>query len=40
VDTSYTVNASTVTASGTWRLKVADKYSGDTGYIDLWSLTF
>ena len=40
VDTTYTVNASSVTANGTWQLKVADKYSGDTGYIDLWSLTF
>ncbi|GAA3173329.1 hypothetical protein GCM10010451_22660 [Streptomyces virens] len=36
----YTVNASSVPASGTWQLRVTDVYSGDTGYIDSWSLTF
>jgi serine protease len=37
---TYTVNASTEVANGTWRLRVADRYSGDTGYIDSWGLTF
>lgn len=38
--TSYTVNASSVAANGTWRLEVYDAASGDTGYIDSWSLQF
>jgi serine protease len=37
---TYTVNASSHLASGTWQLRVTDVYSGDTGYIDSWSLTF
>ncbi|MFJ3906007.1 S8 family serine peptidase [Streptomyces sp. NPDC090025] len=37
---SYTVNASTSVANGTWKLQVRDVASGDTGYIDSWSLTF
>lgn len=37
---TYTVNASTETANGTWKLRAYDAYSGDTGYIDSWSLTF
>ncbi len=37
---TYTVNASSVLASGTWQLRVTDVYRGDTGYIDSWSLTF
>jgi len=37
---TYTVNASSETANGTWKLRVYDQYSGDTGYIDSWSLTF
>lgn len=37
---TYTVNASAVVANGTWRLRVRDAYSGDTGYIDRWSLQF
>jgi serine protease len=40
VITTYTVDASGVAASGTWQLRVTDIYSGDTGYIDSWSLTF
>ncbi|GGW45632.1 S8 family peptidase [Streptomyces xantholiticus] len=40
VITTYTVDASGVAASGTWKLRVTDIYSGDTGYIDSWSLTF
>ncbi|MEW2636230.1 S8 family serine peptidase [Streptomyces sp. NPDC048389] len=38
--TTYTIDASGVAASGTWKLRVTDVYSGDTGYIDSWSLTF
>jgi hypothetical protein len=37
---TYTVNASSEVANGTWRLQVRDLYSADTGYIDLWRLTF
>ncbi len=37
---TYTVNASTEVANGTWRLKVQDVYSADTGYIDSFKLTF
>ncbi|MFP1627988.1 S8 family peptidase [Streptomyces sp. 5K101] len=37
---TYTVDASTEVANGTWKLQVRDVASGDTGYIDSWSLTF
>ena len=37
---TYTVNASSESASGTWKLRVYDRYNGDTGYIDSWSLQF
>jgi secreted trypsin-like serine protease len=40
VVTTYTVNASSEVANGTWRLKVQDVYSQDTGYVDAWRLTF
>ncbi|MEU0398829.1 S8 family serine peptidase [Streptomyces sp. NPDC006197] len=40
VQTTYTVDASTELANGTWKLQVRDVASGDTGYIDSWSLTF
>ncbi|GAA3458518.1 secreted trypsin-like serine protease [Saccharothrix longispora] len=40
VSTTYTVNASSEVASGTWRLKVQDVYRADTGYINSWKLTF
>ncbi|MFJ9405714.1 M4 family metallopeptidase [Streptomyces sp. NPDC101393] len=40
VKATYTVNASTKAASGTWKLRVQDVYSGDTGYINGWKLTF
>ena len=36
---TYTVNASTETKNGTWRLQVRDVYSADTGYINSWSIT-
>ncbi|MEE1842019.1 M4 family metallopeptidase [Streptomyces sp. NPDC007076] len=37
---TYTVNASSETANGTWKLKVQDVYSGDTGRINSFRLTF
>ncbi|TAL26161.1 MAG: S8 family peptidase, partial [Frankiales bacterium] len=37
---TYTVNASSETANGTWKLRVRDAASGDTGFIDSWSLQF
>ncbi|MEU2184571.1 S8 family peptidase [Streptomyces thermolilacinus] len=37
---TYTVNASSEVANGTWKLQVRDVASGDTGYIDSWGLTF
>ncbi|WP_405891691.1 S8 family serine peptidase [Streptomyces sp. NBC_00133] len=37
---TYTVDASSEVAGGTWKLQVRDVASGDTGYIDSWSLTF
>jgi len=37
---TYTVNASSEVANGTWRLSARDLYRADTGYIDLWKLTF
>ncbi|GAA5126720.1 M14 family zinc carboxypeptidase [Haloechinothrix salitolerans] len=40
VRTTYTVDASSESADGTWRLKVRDTYSYDTGYIDAVRLTF
>ncbi|MEV0688567.1 S8 family peptidase [Streptomyces sp. NPDC050388] len=40
INTTYTVNASSETANGTWKLRVTDSYYGDTGYIDSWGLTF
>jgi hypothetical protein len=39
VSTTYTKNLSSETANGTWRLKVQDKASQDTGNIDTWTLT-
>lgn len=38
--TTYTVNASSEVANGTWRLRVNDNAGGDTGIIDSWSLNF
>jgi subtilisin-like proprotein convertase family protein len=39
VNTTYTVNASSEVRNGVWKLRVTDGYSGDTGYIDSWTLT-
>ncbi|MER6405656.1 M4 family metallopeptidase [Streptomyces viridosporus] len=40
INETYTVNASSETANGTWRLRVQDQASRDTGYINGWKLTF
>ncbi len=40
VRASYTVDASSETASGTWKLRVRDVYRTDSGYINSWKLTF
>ncbi|HEY0449447.1 MAG TPA: M14 family metallopeptidase [Actinophytocola sp.] len=40
VITTYTVNASSEVANGTWQLRVRDLYAADTGYIDSWRLAF
>ncbi|WP_393072983.1 M4 family metallopeptidase [Streptomyces sp. LN704] len=37
---TYAVNASSETASGTWKLKVQDAYHLDSGHINSWKLTF
>ncbi|MFF6776750.1 S8 family serine peptidase [Streptomyces sp. NPDC012637] len=37
---TYTVNASAEAANGTWKLRVQDIASQDTGRIDAWNLTF
>lgn len=38
--TTYSVNLPTEAINGTWKLRVNDNASGDTGYIDSWGLTF
>ncbi|MGQ0840670.1 proprotein convertase P-domain-containing protein [Actinokineospora sp.] len=40
VITNYSVNASSEVANGSWKLRVRDVYSADTGFIDSWKLTF
>ncbi|MFE7469428.1 M4 family metallopeptidase [Streptomyces sp. NPDC057499] len=40
VKATYTVDASAQVANGTWKLKVQDMYSGDTGKINSFKLTF
>ncbi|MCC8250000.1 M28 family metallopeptidase [Saccharothrix luteola] len=40
VVTTYTVNASSEVANGTWKLRVQDVASADTGRINGWSLQF
>ncbi|MFB9522955.1 MULTISPECIES: S8 family peptidase [Streptomyces] len=37
---TYTVNASSEPANGTWKLRVADNANADVGKIDLWALQF
>lgn len=40
VNTTYTVNASSEVAGGTWKLKVQDVAAQDTGTLNSWKLTF
>jgi serine protease len=40
VRTTYTVNASSEAANGTWKLRVKDVASPDTGVLESWSLQF
>ncbi|CAM5687816.1 S8 family peptidase [Streptomyces purpurascens] len=40
VNTTYTVNASSETANGTWKLRVQDTSAQDTGTLNNWKLTF
>ncbi|WP_405648706.1 M4 family metallopeptidase [Streptomyces sp. NBC_00019] len=40
LNTTYTVNASSEVANGTWQLRVQDNAAVDTGYINSWKLTF
>lgn len=40
IDTTYSVNASSEVAAGTWRLRVSDNAAQDTGRIDAWALQF
>ncbi len=37
---TYSVNATGVDSSGDWKLQVYDRYRGDTGYIDSWTINF
>ncbi|MFF4041871.1 M4 family metallopeptidase [Streptomyces sp. NPDC001816] len=40
VNATYTVNASSESANGTWKLKVQDQAAQDVGTINSWKLTF
>ncbi|MFD8308337.1 M4 family metallopeptidase [Streptomyces sp. NPDC059690] len=40
VTDTYTVNASTESANGTWKLRVQDQAAQDTGKINSWKITF
>ncbi|MBT2472981.1 S8 family serine peptidase [Streptomyces sp. ISL-66] len=40
INQTFTVNASSEVANGTWKLRVNDNAGGDTGKIDSWSLGF
>ncbi|WP_326564161.1 M4 family metallopeptidase [Micromonospora peucetia] len=39
INQTYTTNLSSEVRNGTWTLRVQDAASGDTGYIDNWTLT-
>ena len=39
LDATYTLNLSTETRNGIWKLRVQDVFAGDTGYLDTWTLT-
>lgn len=36
---TYTIDASSETINGTWKLRIQDLYSGDTGTLDTWTIT-
>ncbi|GLY25507.1 S8 family peptidase [Micromonospora sp. NBRC 101691] len=38
INQTYSVNLSSETSNGTWRLRVQDAASGDVGYLDTWTL--
>ncbi|MBC2900723.1 S8 family peptidase [Streptomyces cupreus] len=40
INTTYSVNASSEVANGTWKLRVSDNAALDTGRIDAWALQF
>ncbi|WP_406197711.1 MULTISPECIES: S8 family peptidase [unclassified Streptomyces] len=40
INTTYSVNASSEAAAGTWKLRVSDNANYDTGRIDAWALQF
>ncbi|MFB7513795.1 S8 family serine peptidase [Streptomyces sp. NPDC056144] len=40
INTTYTVNASSEVANGTWKLRVSDNAAADVGKIDSWALQF
>ncbi|MBD3933608.1 S8 family peptidase [Streptomyces chumphonensis] len=40
INQTYTVDASSSPANGTWKLRVTDNYYWDTGKIDAWALQF
>ncbi|URM89782.1 S8 family peptidase [Streptomyces sp. MRC013] len=40
INTTYTVNASSEVANGTWKLRVTDNARYDSGRIDSWALQF
>ncbi len=40
INKTVTLNLSTELLNGTWKLRVNDNASGDTGYINSWSVTF
>lgn len=40
INTTVTFNLSTEALNGTWKLRVNDNATQDTGKIDSWSITF
>ncbi|WP_417498523.1 proprotein convertase P-domain-containing protein [Lysobacter yangpyeongensis] len=40
INQTYNVNLSSEALNGTWKLRVSDNASLDTGYINSWSITF
>jgi subtilisin-like proprotein convertase family protein len=40
INKTMTLNLSTEALNGTWKLRVNDNASQDTGYINSWSVTF